>query len=116
MTPIGQAFGYLSGALVIVIMMLSATAYKYRAELAEAVTTNVECQMNNSSLLDAIATQNDMIKAVEIDRDARIAAIKPITKTVVKERLKVVYVDHNVSQGECNEVLSTIDAIRNTGF
>jgi len=116
MSPLGQIFGYLSGALLLVVLMLGVTAYSYRAKLAEAVTENTVCEMNKKQYEEALNFQNGAIEDQRIDYETRLANVKPITRVVVKEKLKVVYREHNVSKGECDEVFSTLDAIRRAGF
>jgi multidrug resistance efflux pump len=110
MTPIGQMFGYLSGALIIVSMLMGVVIYRYKAELAESLSDVNECNMNKKTIQSAFDDQNEQIERQRIDYEQRLKSIKPVTK------LKVIYRDRNITKEQCNETASVIDSIRNVGF
>jgi len=111
MSPIGQAFAYLSAALAVWLVILWLSLSSYKVDLAEKALEVLECTQNKSVLEEALTNQNSEIEKVRIDYETRIANIKPITLTKVKEVIKVVHIDRNVTEEECNEVFDTIDAI-----
>jgi len=58
-----------------------------------------------------ILEQNNVLDAMNIEYEHRLANFKPKTIVKLKEKLKVVYRDRNISKKECDEVFSSLDAI-----
>lgn len=118
-----KVLGVLSGVLVLLLLGSTLLNYKYRADIAltEVHVAELESDLqmlniNKKTCENAIADQNMKIEASRIDYEKRLAAIKTVTTVKIVEKLKIKYVDRNISRESCNETASVIDAIRRTGF
>ncbi len=118
-----KVMGVLSGVLVLLLLGSTLLNYKYRADIAlkEVNVAKLESDLqtlniNKKTCENAITDQNMKIEASRIDYEKRLAAIKTVTTVKIVEKLKIKYVDRNISRESCNETASVIDAIRRTGF
>jgi hypothetical protein len=127
MSKMQVAGGLLSaGALrVLYIVMGAMAAYiavtqfdraRREHDLDECRALSATASANVVRLRAALVDQSDLIEAQRINYEERIASIRPITRVEVRERLKIVYVDRNISEEECRETASTIDAVRRAGL
>lgn len=128
MIPIGnplvtKALGILSGVLALLLIGSTVLNYKYKAEVALLERDKAELQadldvlnVNKKTCENAIADQNARIEENRLDYETKLANMKPVTTVRIVEKLKIKYVDRNISKESCNETASVIDAIRRTGF
>jgi len=105
---ITKPFAYLSAALFIIILVLGWFTYSYRDELRDLTVEYATTSANAATCKAMLAEQNLAIEKLRKEK------VKPEVITTIKyvDKLKIKYVDRNITRKECNEVISTIDAIR----
>ena len=105
---IAKPFAYLSAALFIVIIIMGWFLNSYSNEIRELTLNYAYSTANEATCKKALAEQNAEIEKLRHKKPET----KIITNIEYREKLKIVYKDRNVTKEECNEIVSTIDAIR----
>ena len=118
-----KALAMLSAALALLLMGSTILNYKYKTEIAllEGGKAKLQAKLDTSNVNkktceNAIEDQNAKIEENRLAYEKKLANVKPVTTVKIVEKLKIKYVDRNISKEQCNETASVIDAIRRAGF
>jgi hypothetical protein len=103
-----KPFAYLSAALFIVIVVMGWFLNTYQKEIKDLTIDYATSEANRATCRASLAEQNAEIERIRLKK----VDPKVVNRIEYKEGLKIVYKDRNITKEECNEMGSTIAAIR----
>lgn len=95
---LGKIWAYLSGALMIVVIVLAFTLHSYKKEIRELTMDSLVDQLNISSLEDAIIKYNLVVEEEKVDLKKR---NKEFLESQ-KPKVVIEYINKYIPQGDSN--------------
>lgn len=107
-------------AVVSVLSFISIDLYVEKSDLSaknmELHVENVTLKNNTISCKSSLDEQNSALEKMKREYETRMKNFKPQTVVEIKEKLKIVYKDRNITKEVCSETANVIDAIRHANF